>query len=64
MDRGWWCHIEGVVTKNLSTWVDKVRPSLLTRTSHATSIDPGSSKDYKRKLIVDPNLLGPNLSKL
>ena len=64
MDRGWWCHIEGVVTKNLSTWVDKAGPSLLTRTSHATSMDPGPSKDYKRKLIVGPNLLRFNLSKL
>ena len=50
--------------KNQSTWVDKAGPPLLARTSHATSMEPGPSKDYKQKLTVDPNHFGPNLSKL
>lgn len=37
---------------------------MLTRMSHATLTDNRPSKDYKRKLIVDPNPFGPNLSKL
>ena len=52
------------VQKTKSTWVDKAGPPLLARTSHATSMEPGPSKDYKQKLTVDPNLFGPNLSKL
>ena len=50
--------------KNQSTWVDKARPPLPTRTSHATLMDIGPLKDYKRKHTVDPNPFGPNLSKL
>ena len=51
-------------SKNQSTWVVKMGPTLLARMSHATSMDTGPLKDYKRKLTVNPNLLGPNASKL